>query len=120
MFEAAATDLNELTDTVTYITFCENMCLLTKTFHAYNSKPWFTAKLVSPCFSEVVCRSGHRVLCNTARNTLPKEIRADDWKSSTGQPIALIFVVMKSCKIPVYILCKQISGRSTRALHDIL
>ncbi len=47
VFEAAATDLDELIDTVTsYISFCEDMCIPTKTHLNYdNDKPWFTAKL---------------------------------------------------------------------------
>ncbi len=37
VFEAAATDLDELTDTLTlYIGFCENRFVTTKTFWAYN------------------------------------------------------------------------------------
>ncbi len=46
VFEAAATDLDELTETVTsYISFCEDMCIPTRTHLIYNNdKPWFTAK----------------------------------------------------------------------------
>ncbi len=46
-FEAAANDLDELTETVTfYISFCENMCISNRTHLTYNNdKPWFTAKL---------------------------------------------------------------------------
>ncbi|KAI2657495.1 putative RNA-directed DNA polymerase from transposon BS [Labeo rohita] len=47
VFEAAATDLDELTDTVTsYISFCEDMCVPTRTYLTFNNdKPWFSAKL---------------------------------------------------------------------------
>ncbi len=47
VFEAAATDLDELTETVTsYISFCEDMCIPTRTHLTYNNdKPWFTVKL---------------------------------------------------------------------------
>ncbi len=47
VFEAAAKDLDELTETVTsYISFCEDMCIPTRTHLTYNNdKPWFTAKL---------------------------------------------------------------------------
>ncbi len=47
VFEAAANDLDELTETVTfYISFCENMCISNRTRLTYNNdKPWFTAKL---------------------------------------------------------------------------
>ncbi len=46
VFEAAATDLDELTETVTsYISFCEDMCIPTRTHLTYNNdKPWFTVK----------------------------------------------------------------------------
>ena len=78
VFEAAATDLDELTDTVTsYTSFCEDMCVPTKTFCTYNNnKPWFTAKLRTlRQAKEEAYRSGDRVLYNTARNTLTKEIK---------------------------------------------
>ncbi len=47
VFEAAANDLDKLTETVTsYISFCEDMCIPTRTHLTYNNdKPWFTAKL---------------------------------------------------------------------------
>ncbi len=47
VFEAGATDLDDLTDTLTpYISFCEDMWVLAKTFCTYNNnKPWFTAKV---------------------------------------------------------------------------
>ncbi len=47
VFEAAATDLDELIETVTsHISFCEDMCIPTRTHLTYNNdKPWFTAKL---------------------------------------------------------------------------
>ncbi len=47
VFEAAANNLDELTETVTsYISFCEDMCIPTRTHLTYNNdKPWFTAKL---------------------------------------------------------------------------
>ncbi|KAI5622218.1 hypothetical protein C0J50_18226 [Silurus asotus] len=47
VFEAGTDSLDELTDTVTsYISFCEDMCVPTKTFCKFsNNKPWFTAKL---------------------------------------------------------------------------
>ena len=52
VFEAANNNLDDLTDTVTsYITFCEDMCVPTKTFRTYsNNKPWFTgqAQAASP------------------------------------------------------------------------
>ncbi len=45
VFEAAANDLDELTETVTsYISFCEDMCIPTNTHLTYsNDKPLFTA-----------------------------------------------------------------------------
>ncbi len=47
VFESAANDLDELTETVTsYISFCEDMCIPTRTRLTYNNdKPRFTAKL---------------------------------------------------------------------------
>jgi len=51
VFEAAATDLNDLTDTVTsYVSFCKDICVKTKTFFTYNNnKPWFNSNLRKLC-----------------------------------------------------------------------
>ncbi len=51
VFEAAANNLDELTETVTScIGFCEDMCISTRTHLTYNNdKPWFTAKLRQLC-----------------------------------------------------------------------
>ena len=79
VFEAAASDLNELTDTVTsYISFCEDMCVQTKTFCTFNNnKPWFTARLRQlRQDKEEAYRSGDRDLYKQARNKLTKEIKA--------------------------------------------
>uniref|UniRef100_A0A7N8WMP4 Reverse transcriptase domain-containing protein n=1 Tax=Mastacembelus armatus TaxID=205130 RepID=A0A7N8WMP4_9TELE len=79
VFQAAATNLDELTDSVTsYISFCEDMCIPTRTFLTYNNdKPWFSGKLRQLRKAKGdAYRSGDRVLYNQARNTLNKEIRA--------------------------------------------
>ncbi|KAI2647093.1 RNA-directed DNA polymerase from mobile element jockey [Labeo rohita] len=79
VFEAAATDLDELTETVTsYISFCEDICIPTRTYLTFNNdKPWFTAKLRHLRHAkEDAYRKGDRVLYSQARNTLNKEIRA--------------------------------------------
>ncbi|KAL0173200.1 hypothetical protein M9458_033511, partial [Cirrhinus mrigala] len=78
VFEAAATDLDELTETVTsYISFCEDLCIPTRTYLTYNNdKPWFTEKLRHlRQAKEDAYRKGDRVLYNQTRNTLNKEIR---------------------------------------------
>ncbi|KAL0153228.1 hypothetical protein M9458_051469, partial [Cirrhinus mrigala] len=79
VFEAATTDLDELTETVTsYISFCEDICILSRTYLTYNNdKPWFPKKLKQlRQAKEDAYRNGDRVLYNQARNTLNKEIRA--------------------------------------------
>ncbi|KAL0175519.1 hypothetical protein M9458_027849, partial [Cirrhinus mrigala] len=78
VFEAAANDLDELTETVTsYISFCEDICIPTRTYLTFNNdKPWFTTKLRHlRQAKEDAYRKGDRVLYNQARNTLTKEIR---------------------------------------------
>ncbi len=78
VFEAAATDLDKLTETVTsYISFCEDMCILTRTHLTYNNdKPWFTAKLRQlRQAKKYVYRKGDKVLYKQAKYTLEKEIR---------------------------------------------
>ncbi|KAK3511758.1 hypothetical protein QTP70_021781, partial [Hemibagrus guttatus] len=78
IFEAGATDLDELTETViSYISFCEDMCIPTRTYLTFNNdKPWFTFKLRHlRQAKEDAFRNGDRVLYNQARNTLNKEIR---------------------------------------------
>ncbi|KAL0148543.1 hypothetical protein M9458_056090 [Cirrhinus mrigala] len=79
VFEAATTDLDELTETVTsYISFCEDLCIPSRTYLTYNNnKPWFTKKLKQlRQAKDDAYRNGDRVLYNQARNTMNKEIRA--------------------------------------------
>ncbi len=78
VFEATATDLDELTETVTsYISFCEDIYIPTRTFLSFNNdKPWFTGKLKQlRQAKEDAYRSGDKILYNQARNRLTKEIR---------------------------------------------
>ncbi len=78
VFEAAATDLDELTETVTsYISFCEDICIPTRTHLTYNNdKPWFTAKLRQlRQAKEDALRNGDRVFYKQAKYTLEKENR---------------------------------------------
>ncbi len=65
VFEAASDDLGELTVT-SYISFCEDMCIPSRTNLTYNNgKPWFTSKLWK----------GDKVLYKHAKYTLEREIR---------------------------------------------
>ncbi|XP_051522975.1 uncharacterized protein LOC127423033 [Myxocyprinus asiaticus] len=78
VFEAAATDLDELIDTViSYIIFCEDMCIPTRTYLKFNNdKPWFTAEIRQlRQAKEDAYRVGDKILYNQARNALNKEIR---------------------------------------------
>ncbi len=78
VFEAAATDLDELTDTVTsYISFCEDMCVPTRTYLTFNNeKPWFSTKLKQlRQAKEDAYRSGDKALYKQAKYTLNREIR---------------------------------------------
>ncbi|XP_068507522.1 uncharacterized protein [Syngnathus scovelli] len=78
VFDAANSDLHELTDTVTsYISFCEDLCVQTKTFCTYNNdKPWFTPNLRRlRKVKEEAYRSGDRDLFKQTRNTLNREVR---------------------------------------------
>ncbi|KAL0148770.1 hypothetical protein M9458_055948 [Cirrhinus mrigala] len=78
VFEAAATDLDELTDTVTsYISFCEDMCVPTSTYLTFNNdKPWFSAKLKQlRQAKEDAYRSEDKALYKQAKYTLNREIR---------------------------------------------
>ncbi len=80
VFEAAATDLDELTETVTsYISFCEDMCIPTRTHLNYNNdKPWFTAKLRQLCQAkEDAYRKGNKS-CIKQANTHWK--RRSEWQ----------------------------------------
>ncbi len=72
------TILDELTETATsYISFCEDMCIPTRTPLTYNNdKPWFTAKLRQLLQAkEDAYRNGDRVLYKQVKYTLEKEIR---------------------------------------------
>ncbi|XP_061148798.1 uncharacterized protein LOC133163169 [Syngnathus typhle] len=78
VFDAATSDLHELTDTDTsYISFCEELCVKTKTFCTYNNdKPWFTPNLRRlRKVKEEVYRSGDWDLFKQTRNTLNREVR---------------------------------------------
>ncbi|KAL0150358.1 hypothetical protein M9458_054360 [Cirrhinus mrigala] len=61
-----------------YISFCEDLCIPSRTYLTYNNdKTWFTKKLKQlRQAKEDAYRNGDRVLYNQARNTLNKEIRA--------------------------------------------
>ncbi len=74
VFEAAANDLDELTS---YSSFCEDMCIPTKTYITnINDKPWFTAKLRRlHQIKEDAYRKGDKVLYKQAKYTWEKEIR---------------------------------------------
>ncbi|XP_051928360.1 uncharacterized protein LOC127604961 [Hippocampus zosterae] len=77
VFETSTGTLDEYTDTVTsYISFCEDMCVPTKSFCSFNNnKPWFTPKLRQlRKEKEAAFRSGDRALYKHARNQLTKEI----------------------------------------------
>ncbi len=68
----------ELTETVTsYISFCEDMCIPTRTHLTYNNdKPWFNAKLRQlRQAKEDAYRKEDKVLYKQAKYTLEKEIR---------------------------------------------
>ncbi|KAL0162331.1 hypothetical protein M9458_041727 [Cirrhinus mrigala] len=78
VFEAAANNLDELTETVTScISFCEDMCIPTRTYLTYNNdKPLFTAKLRQlRQAKEDAYRYGDKVLYKQAKYTLEKEIK---------------------------------------------
>ncbi len=78
VFEAAVNDLDELTETVTsYISFCEDMCIPTRTHLTYNNdKPWFTARLRQlRQAKEDAYRKGGKILYKQPKYTLEKEIR---------------------------------------------
>lgn len=93
--QAAATDRDELADTVTsYISLCEDMFVPTKTFSIYNNnKPWFTAELrqFHQAKEEAYRREG-RILHNQARNTITKEIRVAK-RSYTWKAEKLVFSI---------------------------
>ncbi len=60
-----------------YISFCEDMCIPTRTHLTYNNdKPWFTAKLRQlRQAKEDAYRKGDKVLYKQDKYTLEKEIR---------------------------------------------
>ncbi len=62
---------------ISYISFCEDMCIPTRThLTCNNDKPWFTAKLRQLCQAkEDAYKKGDKVLYKQAKYTLGKEIR---------------------------------------------
>ncbi len=78
VFEAAANDLDEFTETVTpYISFCENLCIPTRTYLTYNNNnQWFTAKLRQlRQAKEDAYKKGDNALYKQAKYTLEKKIK---------------------------------------------
>ncbi len=69
--------LNKDLTVTSYISFCEDICIPTRTFLSFNNdKPWFTGKLKQlRQAKEDAYRSGDKILYNQARNRLTKEIR---------------------------------------------
>ncbi|KAI4897626.1 hypothetical protein NFI96_030156, partial [Prochilodus magdalenae] len=85
VFEEALDGLDEYTDTVTsYISFCEDSCISTKSQVRYsNNKPWFTAELKQlRREKEEAFRSGDRTVFKEAKYRLEKGIRAAKSKYS--------------------------------------
>ncbi len=101
VFEAAANDLDELTETVTsYNSFCEDMCIPARTHLTYNNdKPWFTAKLRKlRQAKEDAYRKGDKVLYKQAKYTLEKEIRVAKWNYSEKLRIQFTFSDSHQCR----------------------
>lgn len=77
VIEAAASDLNEPTDTVTsYIKFCEDMWAQTKTFCTYNNS--------KPCSSGDQAQYNHAGISQTkeirvAKNSYTEKLRSSLW-----------------------------------------
>ena len=78
MFMTASNSLDELTEAVTsYISFCEDCCIPTRTRVSYNNnKPWFTAKLRRLRLDkEATFRSGDRDRFKESKNRFSKAVR---------------------------------------------
>ncbi|KAI2646347.1 hypothetical protein H4Q32_030498 [Labeo rohita] len=139
VFEAATTDLHELTETVTsYVSFCEDICIPSRTYLKYNNdKPWFTTKLRQlRQAKEDAYRNGDRVFVERSENhhklqdTIPQHsvtpcevpscfkcstiIPVPKKPKITGlndyRPVALMSVVMKSFEKLVVAYLKNITG----------
>ncbi len=100
VFEAAANDLDKLTETVTScISCCEDMCIPIRTHLIYNNeKTWFTAKLRQlRQAKEDAYRKGDKVLYKQAKCTLEKEIRVS--KSNHSDKIMIQFSSSDSASV---------------------
>ena len=78
MFMTASNSLDELTEAVTsYISFCEDCCIPTRTRVSYNNdKPWFTAKLRRLRLDkEDAFRSGDKDRFKESKNRFSKAVR---------------------------------------------
>lgn len=66
------------------VSFCEDMCVQTKTICTYNNKLWFTPNLRKLRQTvEKACRSGDKDLFKQARNRLTKETMVAKAKKQT-------------------------------------
>ncbi len=112
VFKDVATDLDEITETVTpYISFCKDMCIPTKTNFTYNSdKPWFTEKLRQlRQAKEEAYRKGDTVLYKEATYTLEKEIRV----AKRNYPSKLRIQLSSSDSASVWKSLKEITNYKT-------
>ena len=78
VFRTATNSLDEYTEAVTsYISFCEDCCVPTRTRVSYNNdKPWFTAKLRQLRLAkEEAFRSGDRVRFKEAKYKSSKAVK---------------------------------------------
>ena len=79
VFKEHAVDLNEYTDTVCdYVTFCESMCIPTKTIKIFpNEKPWCNGVVKQKLKEKerVFCETNDKTLRNQAKRSVEKCIQ---------------------------------------------
>ncbi|KAL0150482.1 hypothetical protein M9458_054299 [Cirrhinus mrigala] len=115
VFEAGANDLDELTETVTsYISFCEDMCIPTRTYLTYNNdKPWFTAKLRQlRQAKEDAYRYGDKVLYKQISEDEVLQVFRKNKRRKAPGPDGVTPTCLKTCADQLAPIFSQIFNRS--------
>lgn len=118
IFRTASNSLDEYTDAVTsYISFCEDRCIPTRTRVSYNNdKPWFTAKLKQLRLEkEAAFKSGDMDSFRLAKYSFGKEIK--EAKRQYSKKLEQQFAANDSSS--VWKGLRVITGCKTKSPHSV-
>ena len=103
VFKEAATDIHEYTESVSdYITFCEGLCILTKTIKTYhNNKPWFKTDIKHKLQAKQETYKGNdKDKYKQVRYAAEKAIKTAKAGQLSGVFTDIFNVSLSQCKVP--------------------